>query len=140
MSPTCYLKQHFTFTKQLFFSSSLWLFHYTHTSAMCSISSSKLIKKSVGYKRDAFYGDGVYFTTLPTRTPRELIVKHNWDGVSVSQFVDAGRVNCCVKVLIPKDDPKLKLVKDNGEFGCIYLYTDDVDLTKFWNEVGRIHR
>ena len=124
----------------MIFRSLLALYHYTNKEAADCIEKDQKIKKSEVKRRDAFHGDGVYFTTMPPYMPREQIIRNNWDGVSetqVTRYVNEGMVNYVVRVEIPTLDRKLRLVKETIDCS-IYLYTDDVYLGKFWSAITDI--
>ena len=54
------------------------LYHYTNANAAGAIDRSRNILMSKG--RDSYFGEGVYFTSLPPSVSKHYIIANNWDG------------------------------------------------------------
>ena len=56
------------------------IYHYTDTASAKKILGSGVLKPSLKKDGDAFYGDGVYFTSKPQTTGYKELHENNYDG------------------------------------------------------------
>ena len=116
------------------------LYHYTNEQAAIGIDQSKIIKKSERQNRDAFFGDGVYFTMLPPEISKAIIIRNNWDGRLpqriVERYIRQGKIDYVITVDIPDRDPKLRECNVPGDRD-VFVYLDDVDLRQFRHSIER---
>jgi hypothetical protein len=116
------------------------LYHYTNEQGANGISETGIIRMSERQNRDAFFGNGVYFTMLPPHISKQIIVQNNWDGRLplriVERYIRQGKIDFVITVHIPDDDPRLKQC-DDREGRDIVVYLDDVDLRRFRHSIER---
>ncbi len=58
-----------------------YLYHYTNEDGKDGIIEDKIIAPSNPIVRDAYFGKGVYFTSLSPNNSTNKIMINNWDGV-----------------------------------------------------------
>ncbi len=59
----------------------MYVYHYTDWAGIEGIQDDDMISPSDPDRRDAYFGAGVYFTTVPSVSPTHKILRNNWDGV-----------------------------------------------------------
>ena len=117
------------------------LYHYTTEHGAAGIDEAKIIYKSDQDNRDAFWGNGVYFTMLPPHISKQIIVQNNWDGRLplriVERYIRQGKIDFVITVHIPDNDSRLKQCNDR-DGRDIWVYLDDVDLRRFRHSIERL--
>ena len=70
------------------------LYHYTDSDGHDGIQNSGVIRASGLTGRDAYYGYGVYLTSLDPSEGRDKIALNNWNGCKYA-------ILCCVLQILP---------------------------------------
>ncbi|PVD37626.1 hypothetical protein C0Q70_00222 [Pomacea canaliculata] len=87
------------------FSDHVDFYHYTSESGIDAIMDSGYIKESQTGGPDAFFGSGVYGTSLPPSVGKREIANNNWkEGWRSREH--AGRVDYVIKLHIPSTSLK----------------------------------
>lgn len=120
---------------------TITLYHYTSNAGAQGIQSSKRISASqqqAGGGGDAFFGSGVYLTSIaPHDTTQLKILLNNWDGPHTPSALEkiivantgkqlTKKIEKVVVVKLPRG--LAKKVPDERD---IYLVEGDIDLTKY---------
>ena len=112
----------------------LILYHYTDKSGYRGIKSSKRIRKTAENDPHAWFGGGVYFTSIPPKRGKLSIAKNNYKRGGRNMMKN-GRVGYFIKVEFKRNDENVKRV--GGKSRKIYLYKDnDIDLNKYRHKFG----
>ncbi|KAK7501025.1 hypothetical protein BaRGS_00007905 [Batillaria attramentaria] len=91
-------------------------YHYTSNEGLNAIVQSGYIQPSTLEGADAFFGEGVYGTSLPPSVGKRKLAENNWGGLW-KQHEDAGKVDHAIYLKIPGD--KLIQAKSDRD---IYIY------------------
>ncbi|KAL8580675.1 hypothetical protein ACOMHN_004717 [Nucella lapillus] len=102
------------------------VYHYTSKNSLDRIQMSGRIRQSPLSNRDAFYGAGVYLTTLTPDEGRKKIASNNW-GQNGPYMEKKGKVERAIKLRIPEG--RLKRAR-SGERD-IWVHTGDVVLSDY---------
>lgn len=76
-------------------------------------------------RKDAVYGNGIYFTTMEPSTAKKKIAKNNYDGTKVSPAM-MKKVEMVVIIDIPES--KLRKCETNSDDRDIYIFDTEQDL------------
>jgi len=112
------------------------LYHYTSEQGHKNIVTSGVIRQSQNFTRDCVYGNGVYLTTLnPEDFSKADLAKNNYGGGWRKRLSD-GRLDYYIEIEIPFSDLKLEKCKTSDTDRDVYLYSGDLDLTRFQWQSG----
>ena len=109
-------------------------FHYTSKENLESIKRSGYIYPSgEGPTKDAFYGPGVYLTSLdPSKNGKNAIAKNNYSK-GWKKALEDGKLDCFIQIKIASDDPRLELCSTDRD---IYLYKGRLSLSDYTFKCG----
>ena len=112
----------------------LTLYHYTDYSGYIGIQHSQRIRKTAKNDPHAWYGEGVYLTSMPPEEGKLTIANNNYKRGGPNMMRN-GRVSYYIKV---KFDSIVNVKRVGGRSRDIYLYKDnDIDLNKYTHEFGK---
>ena len=102
-------------------SSTITLYHYTSKEAAKAIKESRIIESSKGEGRDAYSGDGVYFTDMnPEDFTRTEVSRNNYRYPNAKK-----KLEYCITVTMPRNRAKECKVENNRR---VFLHKGDVNL------------
>ncbi|XP_076456244.1 uncharacterized protein LOC143290565 [Babylonia areolata] len=102
------------------------VYHYTSAESVDRIIRSGRIRESPLSDKDAFYGAGVYLTTMSPEVGRMRIAHNNW-GRFGSEMEDMGKVDRAIQLWIPQRN----LVQAQSKGRDIWVHRGDVVLSNY---------
>ncbi len=108
-----------------------YVYHYTDKAGIEGIEGDEMISPSDPDLKDAYYGAGVYFTTVPPESSTNQILRNNWDGVrGKNEFTEW-------YIAVKKSDlPKLKKVSARG-MRDVWVTPDPVYLDEVEHQIAK---
>ena len=104
--------------------------HYTNKESVAKIKETGVIKQSPSGPT-AVDGSGTYVTRMPPTSPKIDIARNNYDDRESlpRKRIDEGKVNKCIEIHIPKNDPNIERV--NVRDRDVHRYKGDINLKDY---------